>query len=93
MASIRKRLWKTKGVEKTAWVVDYADQAGKRRLKTFSTKKEADAWAVQARHEVSQGTHTPASVSVTVAEAFDRWIERCDAEGLEHGTIVQRLST
>ena len=90
MASIRKRVWKTKGVEKTAWVVDYADQAGKRRLKTFSTKKEADAWAVQARHEVSQGTHTPASISVTVAEAFDRWIERCDAEGLEHGTIVQR---
>jgi integrase len=90
MASIRKRVWKTKGAEKTAWVVDYTDQARKRRLKTFSTKKEADAWAVQARHEVAQGTHTPASVSVTVAEAFERWIAECEANGLEHGTIVQR---
>jgi hypothetical protein len=91
LASIRKRSWKTRGgVEKTAWVFDYADQAGKRRLKTFSSKKDADAWAVQARHEVAQGTHTPASVSVTMAEAFERWIAECEANGLEYGTIVQR---
>ncbi len=90
MASIRKRVWKTSSAEKFAWVVDYTDQAGKRRLKTFTTKKEADAWAVQARHEVAQGTHTPASMSVTIAEAFDRWIAHCAAEGLEYGTIVQR---
>jgi hypothetical protein len=32
--SIRKRTWKTaKGDAKEAWVVDYVDQAGKRRLK------------------------------------------------------------
>jgi integrase len=90
MASIRKRIWKTGGAEKSAWIVDYVDQAGKRRLKTFSTKKQADAWTVQARHEVAQGTHTPASMSVTIAEAFDRWIAHCEAEGLEYGTIVQR---
>jgi integrase len=90
MASIRKRVWKTNGVEKTAWVVDYTDQSGKRRLKTFGTKKEADAWAVQARHEVAHGTHAPARNSVTVTEAFVRWIAHCDAEGLEYGTIVQR---
>jgi integrase len=41
--SIRKRTWKTtKGDAKEAWVVDYVDQAGKRRLKTFSKKKDAD---------------------------------------------------
>ena len=90
MASIRKRVWKSRGAQHSAWVVDYRDQAGKRRLKTFVTKKEADGWAVNARHEVKQGIHTPASVSVTVAEAFDRWIAHCDAEGLEYGTIVQR---
>jgi integrase len=56
--SIRKRIWKSRGVEQTAWVVDYVDQLGKRRLKTFGTKKEADAWAVTARHEVKQGIHT-----------------------------------
>jgi integrase len=90
VASIRKRTWKSGGVERTAWVCDYFDQAGKRRLKTFVTKKEADAWAVTARHEVKTGIHTPASVSVTVTEAFTRWIVDCEANGLERGTIVQR---
>jgi integrase len=34
--SVRKRQWTTgKGVPKEAWVVDYADTNGKRRLKTF----------------------------------------------------------
>jgi integrase len=88
--SIRKRTWSSGGVERTAWVVDYFDQAGKRRLKTFDTKKAADAWAVTARHEVSQGTHTPASASVTVTEATERWIADCEANGLEFGTIKQR---
>jgi hypothetical protein len=29
--SIRKRVWKSAGEDKTAWVVDYVDQYGKRR--------------------------------------------------------------
>jgi integrase len=88
--SIRKRSWTSGGVERTAWVVDYFDQAGKRRLKTFDTKKAADAWAVTARHEVAKGLHTPASTSVTVTEATERWIADCEANGLEFGTIKQR---
>src|SRR4030095_15591365 len=73
--SVRKRKWKTaKGVECEAWIVDYVDQSGDRRLKTFGTKKEADAWSVAARHEVLQGTHTPESKSITVAEAAEDWI-------------------
>ena len=90
MSSIRKRTWTSRGVERSAWVVDYFDQGGKRRLKTFTTKKEADAWAVSALHEVAQGTHTPTSTSVTVAEATERWLAHCEAEGLEHPTIKQR---
>jgi integrase len=90
MASIRKRTWTANGAEKQAWIVDYFDQAGKRHAKTFTNKKAAEAWRVGALHEVSQGTHTPASASVTVAKAFELWIEHCEAEGLEHGTIVQR---
>ena len=90
MASIRKRVWTARGIERSAWIVDYHDQAGKRRLKTFATKKEADAWSVATRHEVRQGTHTPASSSVTVAEAVERWIAHCEAEKLEHSTIKQR---
>lgn len=88
--SIRKRKWNRRGIERTAWVVDYFDQAGKRRLKTFKTKKDADRWAVSARHEIQQGIHTPASASPTVEEAGARWIANCEAEGLEFGTVKQR---
>src|SRR5262249_49861729 len=61
-----------------------------RHLKTFATKKAADTWAVTALHEVQQGTHTSSSSSVTVAEATERWIAHCEAEGLEFSTIKQR---
>ena len=90
MASIRKRSWVSRGVRRERWIADYVDQAGVRRLKTFPSKKAADAWLITARHEVQQGTHTPMSSSITVAEATERWIVHCEAEGLEHGTIVQR---
>jgi integrase len=78
------------GVEQTAWLVDYFDQAGKRHVKTFPNKKAAEAWKVNALHEVSQGTHAPASSSITVAEVFEKWVEHCEAEGLERSTIMQR---
>ena len=87
--SIRKRTWKSGGNEQTAWVVDYVDQHGKRRLKTFQLKKDAEAWAVNARHEVSQGTHAPNS-KITVAETMELWIRHCVDERLERSTIEQR---
>jgi integrase len=37
-----------------------------------------------------QGTHTAASASITVAEAFQQWIAAGQANGLEHGSIRQR---
>lgn len=92
MASIRKRTWQSGGEEKTAWVTDYFDQDGKRRLKTFTTKKAADAWLVQARSQVASGTHTPESTSVTVAEAAALWVARAETEGLERSTLVQYRS-
>ena len=89
MASIRKRSWKSGGEIKAAWVADYFDQGGKRRLKTFSTKKAADAWLVGARGEVARGVHTPERESVTVAAAGKLWIERSEADGLEESTVRQ----
>jgi integrase len=83
-------VWTSRGVEKSAWIVDYFDQAGRRRLKTFPTRKAADAWAIITLNEVRQGVHTPSSTSVTVTEAAGRWIDHCEAEGLEFGTLVQR---
>jgi integrase len=92
--SIRKRNWKTaKGEDKEAWVVDYVDQHGKRRLKTFAKKKAADAFRATATVEVSRGTHVPDSASYTVAEGADRWLEECrhpaadDEEALEPATV------
>ena len=89
MASIRKRTWTSGGEIRSAWVCDYVDQKGKRRLKTFKAKKAADAWLVQARGEVARGVHTPDSTSVTVAAAAEMWLERCERDGLERATIRQ----
>jgi integrase len=88
--AIRKRRWISRGTAREAWIADYVDQHGARHLKTFRTKKAADAWVVTARHEIREGLHTPASMSITVAECFQRWIEHCEAEGLEFSTIRQR---
>ena len=67
--SIRKRTWTAKGETKSAWVIDYTDQNGKRRLKTFDLKKDAEAWGVTARHEVATGVHAPDS-KATVADVW-----------------------
>jgi hypothetical protein len=88
MASIRKRKFGP-NKDREAWVVDYVDQHGKRRLKTFPTKKEAEAWKVSALHEVQQGIHTPASVSRTVTDVWRLWLADCEANKLEFGTILQ----
>jgi integrase len=86
--SIRKRAWKDgKGVEKTAWVVDYVDQGGKRHLKTFERKKEADDFHATAKVEIRAGIHTADSSSITVAEAGERWLSACVNAGPERTTI------
>jgi integrase len=87
MGTIRKRAWPSGDGYKSAWVVDYVDQYGKRRLKTFAKRKGADDFIVKARHEVAQGTHTPESTSITVADACKLWLERAEAAGLEAHTL------
>lgn len=87
--SVRKRTWTTpKGVEKSAWVVDYFDMAGKRRLKTFAKKKDADAFAATAKVEVREGVHVADSASATIEEAGKLWIASARASGLERATIM-----
>lgn len=86
--AVRKRKWTTaKGVEKEAWIVDYVDGKGARRLKTFDRKKEADAFAATATVEIREGTHVADSDSTTVKKAGDLWIKACD--GLERSTRDQ----
>lgn len=89
--SVRKRVWTTpKGEEKSAWVVDYVDAKGKRRLKSFKLKKQADAFAATASVEVREGTHVADSASATVAQAGAFWIASGENAGLERSTVNQR---
>ncbi len=91
--SVRKRAWTTsKGVEKEAWVVDYTDQTGARRLKTFARKREADSFAATTNVEIRAGIHTPDSASITVAEAGRLWVDTAEMgspgrEPLERSTV------
>ena len=69
MAKVRKRKWKYKGETRSAWVADYVDSEGRRRQKTFSHRRDADAYFVTVQGDLRKGTHTPDSVSKTVIEA------------------------
>jgi integrase len=85
--SVRKRIWKNaKGEAQEAWIVDYVDQHGKRHIKTFAKKKDADAWRDKTAVDVRQGVHTPDNASVTIAQAGDLWITTAETNGLERST-------
>lgn len=87
--AIRQRKWISGGRERSAWVVDYFDAKGKRRLKTFKTKREALDWAAGTRLDLKHGTHVADSDSITVGEAGRLWLRTCEANGLERSTCEQ----
>lgn len=86
--SVRKREWTTpKGEAKSAWVVDYVDMAGKRRLKTFARKKDADGFAATATVEIREGVHVADSASATIEAAAKLWLAGAKTAGLERATV------
>ena len=86
--SVRKRRWKSpSGEMKETWIVDYVDQGGTRRQKTFDRKRDADALHVLVARDVRVGVHTPDSQSLTVMKAAALWLASCEAAGLERSTI------
>lgn len=86
--SVRKREWTApNGEAKSAWVVDYFDMSGKRRLKTFRLKKDADQFAATASVEVRDGTHVADSASATIETAGKLWLASARAADLERATI------
>jgi len=88
--SVRKRRWTTgKGIEREAWIVDYVDGTGTRRLKTFARKKEADAFEANSTVEIRDGVHVADSASATVTEAGKYWVAAAEAAGLERSTTDQ----
>src|SRR5262249_30749879 len=88
--SVRKRKWiKSNGEIGEAWIVDYADQEGARHIETLERKKDAEARHDAVRGDVRQGVHTPASKSITVAQAAENWIAYVRLEGRERSTLEQ----
>jgi integrase len=87
--AIRKRTWRHKGQEKSAWVVDYVDLGGTRRLKTFRTKGEAQTWAATTHIDLQRGTHVADRASMTVAEAAQLWLATNSDDGLEPTSIAR----
>ena len=89
--AIRKRKWKSPdGTIKSAWVVDYTDQAGERHIKTFQRKKDAEEYAPTVAVEVRAGIHTADSASITVAKAAADWLRAGREADLEGSTMDQR---
>jgi integrase len=88
VSSIRKRTWTNKKGPQTAWVVDYQHQK-RQHIKTFPTKREAVAWRAEMESDIKRGVHTPASKSITVAEAGALWLAQAEVDGLEASTTLQ----
>ncbi|MCF3935265.1 site-specific integrase [Acuticoccus sp. M5D2P5] len=88
--SVRKRTWKSPNGEiKSNWVVDYSDAQGRRRLKTFARKRDADAFHARATTEVGDGVHVADRATVTVREAGKGWLTSAINAGLERATVAQ----
>jgi integrase len=86
--SVRRRSWTNRdGSLSESWLVDYTDQRGRRHIKTFDRRKDADAYHATVTVDVRQGTHLPDSESITVAEAGRLWLESGDGAGLERTTL------
>jgi integrase len=89
--SVRKRQWTTaSGEERETWVATYTDGHGKRHLKSFAKKKDADAFAATTHVEVRAGVHVADADTVTIAEAGDLWLRAGRESGLERTTLDQR---
>lgn len=84
---IRERTWEWKGKQKSAWIADYYDAKGKRRLKTFKTKKAATDWAAETRVQMNKGGHIADGASITVAEAGKLWLQTGEESELVWSTL------
>lgn len=82
MASVRKREWEYKGQPRSAWVVDYTDQEGKRRQATFKTRKEATAYRAHVEVEIRNGEHIAISQTVTLYDAMDDFMKYCESRSI-----------
>jgi integrase len=88
--SIRHRRWPNKdGSTGAAWVHNYTDASGKRRLKSFKRKIDAQRYETKVKIELEHGSHVPARQSIAVSEAADNWYRACEGRQLRRVTLEQ----
>lgn len=90
--SIRKRKWTSGGKEKEKWVLDYVDQRGKRRQKTYPTQKKAKEEETRILTEISSGRHVADRDSITIEQASKVWISSWDGENLEESSTTRYMA-
>ncbi len=77
--SYTKRTWTTsKGIERTAFVVDFVDASGKRCRRQFDSKREADTFRVGTEGQLRAGTFRGDAAKITAKEATELYLEYCE---------------
>ena len=89
--AIRERVWEW-GKTRKAWVYEWRDLKGKKRLKTFKTKKQAQDFESTTRIDIKNGTHIADGDSLTVAQAGELWLATCEEDGLKRSSIARNRS-
>ena len=90
---IRERTWTWKGKAKSAWVCRVLRPKGKRRLKTFKTKREAEDFGPPRASTSSAACTSPTATASPSTEAGQLWIETGKENGLVRSSLEQCRST
>jgi integrase len=92
MASVRKRNWKiATGQAKTAWIVDYTDNRGRRQRKHLQTKKAADSFRIKIEGQMQAGTYRAAADKVTVQDACESFLEHCEGRNQRDERMTRKM--
>ncbi len=79
MARVRKRSWiNAKGERKTAWVVDWHDNAGNRQRRQFKKKRDADIFRIPIENQLLTGTYSSKAQSMTVKDLTALFLSHCE---------------
>ena len=94
MASIRKREWTTaKGIQRTAYIVDYVDGRGGRQRQQFTRWKEADRFRIKIENQLSEGTYRPDANKVTIKEACEAFLDHCQGRFERNERMTRKMLT
>ena len=86
--AVWKRTWTNKdGVKSSAWCADYKDAKGRRVVRTFDLKRNAEAFAEKHRVDARSGLGIADSRAM-LKTAAERWIEQVKADGREPTTVA-----